>query len=230
MENLLGVLNIFVYAPHFVGGIASMLFRFMINIIVVGLIVHVFYYSKSKRRDYYFTFMMISVSIFMLVYFMGDSKLKTGVALGLFAIFGIIRYRTEAVPIREMTYLFFLVAISVVNGMSEELTMLELLIPNIIFILSVWVLESKILVKHEASKIIFYDNVNLIAPDKRAELIADIESRLGLKILRVEVGTVDFLRDSAIIRIYYNSENCNGEEGDNSIENITRITRTFDGL
>ena len=173
---------------------------------------------------------MISVSIFMLVYFMGDSKLKTGVALGLFAIFGIIRYRTEAVPIREMTYLFFLVAISVVNGMSEELTMLELLIPNIIFILSVWVLESKILVKHEASKIIFYDNVNLIAPDKRAELIADIESRLGLKILRVEVGTVDFLRDSAIIRIYYNSENCNGEEGDNSIENITRITRTFDGL
>ena len=135
-----------------------MLFRFMINIIVVGLIVHVFYYSKSKRRDYYFTFMMISVSIFMLVYFMGDSKLKTGVALGLFAIFGIIRYRTEAVPIREMTYLFFLVAISVVNGMSEELTMLELLIPNIIFILSVWVLESKILVKHEASKIIFYDN------------------------------------------------------------------------
>ena len=207
-----------------------MLFRFMINIIVVGLIVHVFYYSKSKRRDYYFTFMMISVSIFMLVYFMGDSKLKTGVALGLFAIFGIIRYRTEAVPIREMTYLFFLVAISVVNGMSEELTMLELLIPNIIFILSVWVLESKILVKHEASKIIFYDNVNLIAPDKRAELIADIESRLGLKILRVEVGTVDFLRDSAIIRIYYNSENCNGEEGDNSIENITRITRTFDGL
>ena len=185
-----------------------MLFRFMINIIVVGLIVHVFYYSKSKRRDYYFTFMMISVSIFMLVYFMGDSKLKTGVALGLFAIFGIIRYRTEAVPIREMTYLFFLVAISVVNGMSEELTMLELLIPNIIFILSVWVLESKILVKHEASKIIFYDNVNLIAPDKRAELIADIESRLGLKILRVEVGTVDFLRDSAIIRIYYNSENC----------------------
>lgn len=230
MENLLGVLNIFVYAPHFVGGIASMLFRFMINIIVVGLIVHVFYYSKSKRRDYYFTFMMISVSIFMLVYFMGDSKLKTGVALGLFAIFGIIRYRTEAVPIREMTYLFFLVVISVVNGMSEELTMLELLIPNIIFILSVWVLESKILVKHEASKIIFYDNVNLIAPDKRAELIADIESRLGLKILRVEVGTVDFLRDSAIIRIYYNSENCNGEEGDNSIENITRITRTFDGL
>lgn len=230
MENLLGVLNIFVDAPHFVGGIASMLFRFMINIIVVGLIVHVFYYSKSKRRDYYFTFMMISVSIFMLVYFMGDSKLKTGVALGLFAIFGIIRYRTEAVPIREMTYLFFLVAISVVNGMSEELTMLELLIPNIIFILSVWVLESKILVKHEASKIIFYDNVNLIAPDKRAELIADIESRLGLKILRVEVGTVDFLRDSAIIRIYYNSENCKGEEGDNSIENITRITRTFDGL
>ena len=96
-------------------GLVTMLMRFGLNMIVVWLIVHFFYYRKSKRRDYYFTFILLSVAIFMLIYLMDGSKMKIGAALGLFAVFGILRYRTEAVPIREMTYLFFLVALSVVN-------------------------------------------------------------------------------------------------------------------
>lgn len=117
-----------------VRGLLEMLARFVLNMAAVGIVVRCFYYPKSLRRDYYFTFMLISVSIFMLVYYMEGAKLKVGAALGLFAIFGIIRYRTEAVPIREMTYLFFLVALSVVNGMAEKMSLLELLIPNLIFI------------------------------------------------------------------------------------------------
>lgn len=96
----------------------QLLFRFVFNFIVVGIIIHFFYYPKSKRRDYYFTFTLISISVFFLIFLLGSVKLKIGFALGIFAIFGIIRYRTESVPIREMTYLFTITALSVINALS----------------------------------------------------------------------------------------------------------------
>lgn len=208
-----------------VRGLLEMLARFVLNMAAVGIVVRCFYYPKSLRRDYYFTFMLISVSIFMLVYYMEGAKLKVGAALGLFAIFGIIRYRTEAVPIREMTYLFFLVALSVVNGMAEKMSLLELLIPNLIFIGVAWLFESNRMVRHVSSKIICYDKVSLIVPERRAELIADLEQRTGLKILRLEIGAIDFLRDSTLIRIYYESETGRA----NSMEYIERMPKTFEG-
>ena len=94
------------------GALAELLIRFVLNTAVIALIVRVFYYPKSKRRDYFFTFILISISVFLLIFLMGGVKLKIGFALGLFAIFGIIRYRTESVPIREMTYLFLIIAVS----------------------------------------------------------------------------------------------------------------------
>lgn len=207
-----------------VRGLIEMLARFILNLLAVGIVVRCFYYPKSLRRDYYFTFMLISVSIFMLVYYMEGAKLKVGAALGLFAIFGIIRYRTEAVPIREMTYLFFLVALSVVNGMAEEMSLLELLVPNLIFIGVAWLFESNRMVRHVSSKIICYDKINLIAPERRTELMVDLEQRTGLKILRLEVGSIDFLRDSALIRIYYESES----DHINSMEHVERMPKTFE--
>ena len=206
-------------------GLLEMLARFVLNIVAVGIVVRCFYYPKSLRRDYYFTFMLISVSIFMLVYYMEGAKLKVGAALGLFAIFGLIRYRTEAVPIREMTYLFFLVALSVVNGMAEKMSLLELLIPNLIFIGVAWLFESNRMVRHVSSKIICYDKVGLIVPERRAELIADLEQRTGLKILRLEIGAIDFLRDSTLIKIYYESETGRA----NSMEHVERMPKTFEG-
>lgn len=206
-------------------GLLEMLARFVLNIVAVGIVVRCFYYPKSLRRDYYFTFMLISVSIFMLVYYMEGAKLKVGAALGLFAIFGIIRYRTEAVPIREMTYLFFLVALSVVNGMAEKMSLLELLIPNLIFIGVAWLFESNRMVRHVSSKIICYDKVGLIVPERRAELIVDLEQRTGLKILRLEIGAIDFLRDSTLIKIYYESETGRA----NSMEHVERMPKTFEG-
>lgn len=180
-----------------------MLLRFLINIIVVGIVVHCFYYPKAKRRDYFFTFTLIAVSIFMLIYLMGGVKLKVGFALGLFAIFGIIKYRTEQVQIREMTYMFVVIAISVINGLANSLTYLELACTNLIFIISLAVSENTNWVKHIPSKIIKYDNIKLITPDKEKELVEDLEKRTGLKIIRVEVGNIDFLKDAAIVKIYY---------------------------
>ena len=185
------------------GALSELLIRFFLNTAVIALIVRVFYYPKSKRRDYFFTFMLIAISVFLLIFLMGGVKLKIGFALGLFAIFGIIRYRTESVPIREMTYLFLIIAVSAINGLATSISYVELLATNLLFIISIWALESNRWVKHVASKLVLYDNVNLISPDKEAELIEDLKKRTGLDILRVEVGAIDFSKDTAMVKIYY---------------------------
>ena len=181
----------------------SMLFRLLISVVTIGIIVHAFYYPKAKRRDYYFTFSIIGVSIFLLIFLMGGVKLKVGFALGLFAIFGIIKYRTEQVPIREMTYMFVIIAVAAINGLASKVSYFELIVTNLIFIIALAICENTKWMKHVPSKLIKYDNVKLIAHGKEDELKADLEKRLGLKIIRIEVGNVDFLKDSAIIKIYY---------------------------
>jgi hypothetical protein len=184
-------------------GLSELLIRFLLNTVVIGLIVRVFYYPKSKRRDYFFTFLLIAISVFLLIFLMGGVKLKIGFALGLFAIFGIIRYRTESVPIREMTYLFVIIAVSAINGLATSISYVELLATNLLFIISIWTLESNRMVKHVASKLVLYDNVNLIRPEKEGELIEDLKKRTGLDILRVEVGAIDFSKDTVMVKIYY---------------------------
>ena len=199
-------------------GFFELLIRFLLNTAVITLIVRGFYYPKSKRRDYFFTFILISISVFLLIFLMGGVKLKVGFALGLFAIFGIIRYRTESVPIREMTYLFLIIAISAINGLATSISYVELLATNLLFIVSLWILESNRWVKHVASKLVLYDNVSLITPDKEEELIEDLKKRTGLHILRVEVGAIDFSKDTAMIKVYY-------EPQSNEINSIDQVGR-----
>ena len=206
-----------------VSGLVEMITRFLLNLVVVWIITHFFYYPKSQRRDYYFTFMLISVSIFMLIYLMDGSKMKIGAALGLFAVFGILRYRTESVPIREMTYLFFLVALSVVNGMAAKLSLVELLVANLSFVLSVAICESNLLAKHVSCKFVKYDNVKLIVPERREEMKADLEKRLGVKITNIEIGSVDFLRDSALIKVFYK-----GTIGSNTADTLTKMPNNYE--
>lgn len=185
------------------GALTELLIRFVLNTAVIALIVRVFYYPKSRRRDYFFTFILISISVFLLIFLMGGVKLKIGFALGLFAIFGIIRYRTESVPIREMTYLFLIIAVSAINGLATSISYVELLATNLLFIISIWALESNRWVKHVASKLVLYDNISLITPEKENELIEDLKKRTGLDVLRVEVGAIDFSKDTAMVKIYY---------------------------
>lgn len=183
----------------------------VMNFITVWLIVHFFYYPKGQRRDYYFTFILLSVSIFMLIYlFMGRQIAGTvsdagmvGAALGLFAIFGIIRYRTESVPIREMTYLFFLIALSVLNGKTGDLHIIERLVINLVFIVIVWLAENFHSAYNQGCKFVKYDNIDLIKPERYDDLVKDLEERLGVKVTRVEVGAVDFLTDMTMLRVFY---------------------------
>lgn len=211
-----------------VSGLVEMLVRFALNSLFVYIIVNFFYYPRGHRRDYYFAFVLLSVSIFMMIYLMDGSKIKIGAALGLFAVFGIIRYRTESVPIREMTYLFFVVAISVINGMSARLSVAELLASNLLFVIVVAVAESNRFIKRTSCKYIRYDNIKLITPQCREALIADLESRTGLKVIRVEIGSIDFMNDTALIKMYYDSESVPGDDSGNDANTMEKMPRNYE--
>ena len=203
------------------GGYIELLVRFAFNMIVVLSVIHFFYYPKSKRVDYYFTFTLISVSIFLMIFLLGGVKLKVGFALGLFAIFGIIRYRTESMPVREMTYLFVIIAISVINALAVEVGLLELACTNLLFVVSVMLCERLHHGKHVSTKLVLYDRVELISPEKRAELIEDLVSRTGLDVVRVEVGHIDFLRDTAMLRVHYVSN----DSQHNSVDKLLKFPK-----
>ena len=177
--------------------------HFTFTMLVSWIIVHLFYSRKSRRRDYYFTFLMFSAAMFILLFVMENIKLQIGFALGLFAIFGMIRYRTETMPVREMTYLFVIIAISIVNGLALNISYAELILANLLIVLLTWILESERIIAHTSTKLVTYDRIDLIVPEKREELKADLEKRIGVKIKTIEVGAVDFLRDSAFIKITY---------------------------
>lgn len=183
--------------------ILGILSHFLFSTFAVWLIVRFLYYPKSCNRDYYFTFMLIAVSVFFLIYLLGGVRIKVGFALGLFAIFGIIRYRTESMPVREMTYLFVIIAMQVVNALSDTLSVSEIVLVNALFVIAVWVFERTKMNDAMCEKLVQYDRIDLIKPDCREQLIADLKERTGLDIKRVEVGGIDFLRDMAVLKIYY---------------------------
>jgi cell division protein FtsW (lipid II flippase) len=200
----------------------ELVIRFFFNLTFILLIAKYLYYNATRRKDYLFTYILISVVVFMLCFLLDNVKLQLGFALGLFAIFGIIRYRTQQIPIKEMTYLFLVIGVSVVNALSNsKISYAELLFANIGLFAIAFVLEKTWHLKHESRKNIDYEKIELIKPENRALLIADIEERTGLKINRLEVGRIDFLRDTARIRIYY-------YEPDYGINTVDNYEQDFD--
>ena len=178
--------------------------RFGFNLIATFFVVVMLYARNSKRKEFYFSYFAISVAVFMLVFLLQDVTLELGFALGLFAIFGIIRYRTDAIPIKEMTYLFVIIAVSVINALSKDfLGYLELTLVNILLVGALWILEHILMLRQEDSLQIIYENIENIHEDRENELIADLEKRTGIKIRRYRIDKVDFLRDVARITIWF---------------------------
>lgn len=210
-------------------GFGDTLVRFLLCLLVNWGIVHFLYFRKAKRRDFYFTFVIISVAIFFLVYLMmgmDRGKATMGVGLGLFGIFSIMRYRTDSMPVREMTYLFVVVCLSVVHAMADQIgiddrgkilgtSLLELATIDAIVIVCIVIFEQ--FLKVETSKLVQYDRIELVKESRRKELIADLEERLEIKVTGVKVGAVDFLRDMAMLRVYYEGD------GDKEIDNKIKI-------
>lgn len=182
----------------------SLILRLIINLVFLTIIIRFLYYPITKRKDYLFTYYLIGIITFFLCFGLKKLDIDTGMGLGLFAIFGIIRYRTDAIEIKEMTYLFLVIGLSVVNSLaSRQISMAELAVINISTVLLTYGLEYLWLLKHETRKTITYERIELIRPENYEEMLADLQERTGLAINRFEVGKIDFLNDTAQVRIFY---------------------------
>ena len=174
------------------------------NLSIILLIVRYIYYPITKNKDYLFTYLLISLTVFLLCILLDSVKIELAFALGLFAIFGIIRYRTDPIPIKEMTYLFLVIGVSVINALAnKKISYSELVFANLLIVAVTYGLEKIWLLRHETRKNIIYEKIDLIGPEKRQELLADIKNRTGIDVVRVEIRRVDFLKDIAYLRIFY---------------------------
>jgi hypothetical protein len=191
-------------SPIYDSNFLELAFRLLINFGVAFVIIRLIYYPVQQRKDYLFTYFIFNLLIFFLSYLLSSVKLQLGFAFGLFAIFGILRYRTEALAIKEMTYLFVVIAIAVINALAnKKISIAELMFTNLAIISITYLLEKKWLLRHEAYKTIIYEKIELIKPENYQLLLQDLEQRTGLKIIRVQIGKIDFLRDVATVKIFF---------------------------
>jgi hypothetical protein len=194
----------FLDIPLFDDDFYKMIFRFCINIFFLTIIIRFLYYKNSKRKDYLFTYYMISLIVFFLCFTLKKYNLDIGMALGLFAIFGIIRYRTDTIPIKEMTYLFVVIGISVINSLAnKKMSYSEIVLANTLIILVLTIIEKCWYLKNEVSKNIVYGNIENIKPQNYNFLKLDLETKTGLTINRFSIGDIDLKKNTSKITIYY---------------------------
>lgn len=191
----------------------ELLLRFAFNTLLVFLIIHFLYARTSKRKDYYFSYLAIGAIVFLLSFLLNNVKLELGFALGLFAIFGIIRYRTDPIPIKEMTYLFIIIGISVINALAnKKVSYAELVFTNGVIILGLWFLEYRLALRQELSIRLTYEKIENIHTLSQELMLKDLRERTGINITRYEIIKIDFLRDTAEIDLFYYSSDSQVQE------------------
>ena len=191
--------------PLFDEDFFKMIFRFGINIFFLTIIILFLYYKNSKSKEYFFTYYMISIIVFFICFTLKKFELDLGMALGLFAIFGIIRYRTESIPIKEMTYLFIVIGVSLMNAfVNKKMSFAEIIFANSAIVFTIGIIEKVWNLNYEVTKEIVYENIENIKPENYELLKSDIELRTGIAVNKVTVESIDFLKDTATVVIYYN--------------------------
>jgi hypothetical protein len=228
METTDTVNDIVAGAGMFVsGGLADFLIRYGLNLLMIVTLVRFIYYPRHKNKDFLFTFFLFNTVNFLICFLLSSLKLKLGFAFGLFAIFSILRYRTVSVPIREMGYFFICVTIGIINALADingslndfitisqakgffsalhdmDHSLFVLLIADAMILGMIVILDRQLSLEHENWKEVVYERIDLIKPDRRAEMIEDLKNRTGLPVHRVEIMKIDFLRDIARIRAFY---------------------------
>jgi hypothetical protein len=182
----------------------SLLVRFSMNLLVIIIIVIGLYAKTSRRKDFYFSYIAISIGIFLLCFLLANVKMELGFALGLFAVFSIIRYRTDSIPIKEMTYLFVVIIVSVINALAnKKISYVELFTTNLLIVGGLFILEKILNLRQELSYRILYEKIENVQFGREEELLADLKLRTGINIKRFEIVRIDFLRDVAYINIYF---------------------------
>ncbi len=188
-----------------VADLSELLIRLLLNTFLIFTVVHFMYAKNSRRKDFYFSYLAIGVIVFLLSFLLNNVKLELGFALGLFAIFGIIRYRTDTIPIKEMTYLFVVIGISVINALSnKKVSYSELVVTNAAIIAGLWFLEKRLMLKQEQSIKLIYEKIENIHIDNDEILLTDLKERTGIDIKRYQINKIDFLKDIAEITLYFN--------------------------
>jgi hypothetical protein len=182
----------------------ELLFKFGLDALVLFVLIRVIYYPIHRKKENLFTYFVFNVLIFFLCVLMNNVKLSMGFGFGLFAVFSIIRYRTEQLSVKDMTYLFAVITLAVINALvSKKVSLVELLFTNSTILALVYIMEHLWLTRHEAMRQLIYERIDLIKPQNRDKLFADLQERLGIKPSRVEIGRIDLLRDTVQLRVFF---------------------------
>ncbi len=177
--------------------------RLLVDLVSVILLIRLIYLPNNKNKEKVFTFQIFNLIIFLITFLMNKVDMSMGAAFGLFAVFTMLRYRTENITTKDMTYMFIMIALGLINAVMKG-NWDELIIVNLIVIAATFILESNLIIKKETSRLIYYDNMELIRPDRRKELMEDLERKTGVKINHISFRRIDFVREIAQIYIYYN--------------------------
>ena len=190
--------------PLFHNDMWELLFKFSIDLVVLFVLIRLIYYPIHRKKDYLFTYFLFNILIFFLCVLLNSVKLSIGFAFGLFAIFGVLRYRTEQISIKDMTYLFAVITVAVINSLaSKKVSVAELFFTDGMILVVTYALEHLWLTRHEAMRQLIYERIDLIKPENRTKLFEDLHERLGVNVSRVEIGKIDLLRDTAQLRVFY---------------------------
>lgn len=195
-----------------VGNLPALLVKFFINVSVVYLIVTQIYSKTNDKKEYAFTYFIFNILIFFICYLMASvTNLGIGFGFGLFALFSIMRYRTQTISIKDMTYLFAVVSVAVMNAISvAQLGILELVFINASIVVALFVMEKHFFSENLVSRKVHYEKVKLVQPQHYEELKSDLQDRMGLNIKKIEVSSVNYLTDSAILRVYFDANEYSG--------------------
>lgn len=218
MQEILGI-------PVFDDDIYKLVVRFAVNVIFMLALVRFVYFPRKGLKNYFFSFIMVNIVVFFICFTLKKFDLGLGMALGLFAIFGVLRYRTDSIPIREMTYLFLVIGLAVINALAnKKMSYTEIFFTNIAIIAVTYFLERLPLLKGELHKTITYDRMDLIKPERYVDMVHDVEDRLGLKLSRIELGRIDFLQGRVTLDIYYFMDQQEAlQEGHVTIQNERKV-------
>ena len=182
----------------------SLMARFLLDLLFTVIAVRVVYSRLYHQRDYIFTYLLLNVVTFFLAYLLSESPIGLGSAFGLFAVFGVLRYRTEAIQVRNLTYLFVVIGVALVNALAnDQISLVEIVTVNVIIVGSVCLLEASSFAGREESRQVLYDRLDLLGPTTQSQLLDDLQARTRLPVARFVIGDVDLLRDSASVTVYY---------------------------
>lgn len=176
--------------------------RLLINFVSVFILIRLVYYRIYKKKDFFFTYFLFNLVIFIITYLLNKVELSMGAAFGLFAVFSLLRYRTENISAKDMTYLFIVIAMGLITSVSKG-SYFETSLINLIIISFAFFLDGNIFMRNEHIQKIQYENIEMIKPENHQLLIEDLRNRTGLNIHKISIGRIDFMKDTALIKIYY---------------------------